>query len=435
MTSRLILASALGLLLCACSGRIVPPSTDAGPPRQSPSRQSPSRPASVPSIAGPAAKPIPATPIAAAPATSATGPTALTTGVMRAPALDSSTFDSVSANRALKAFRSSCPALLRRKDVSGLTSTADWQAPCTAASSWSESDGTGFFLAQFDLAQIGDGKAFATGYYEPQIEGSRTQQPGYDTPIYRRPPELIDIDLGDFSEQLKGKKLRGKISGSTFVPLPDRAQIEDGALSGRGLELAWARDPVAFFFLQVQGSGRLRLPDGQIMQIGYDNQNGRDYTGIGKLLRDRNVLAPGKATMQGISEWIANNPDQGRKLMRENKSWVFFKELAKIGALGALNVPVVARSTVATDPMFIPLGAPVFLSMDRAEPNGIWIAQDTGGAIKGANRVDTFWGAGPEAERIAGGMSAKGTAFLFLPKGVLGRLFQDPRNGSNPPKP
>ncbi len=424
MTLRALPLAALCLVLSACGGLIVPPSTSAPAPAQR-----------APMVRPPAAKPIPATPISAVSSTAVAGANALSSGVVKVPALDPALLTPASANRALKSFRSSCPALLRRKDLSGLTTNDDWRPACLAATGWSDADGSGFFLSQFDVAQIGDGKAFATGYYEPQMDGSRTRQPGYETPIYRRPPELVEIDLGDFSEQLKGKKLRGKVSGNTFVPLPDRAQIEDGALSGRGLELAWAKDPVALFFLQVQGSGRLRLPDGQIMQIGYDNQNGRDYTGIGKLMRDRGLLAPGQASMQGITDWIAANPEQGKAIMRENKSWVFFKELDRMGAIGALNVPVVPRGSVAADPMFIPLGAPILLSMDRAEPNGIWIAQDTGGAIKGANRVDTFWGAGDEAERIAGGMSAHGTAFLFLPKGVVDRLLLDPRYGPAIPKP
>jgi membrane-bound lytic murein transglycosylase A len=437
MSRHILIIAAASLALSACGGRIVPPSNGApAPEKRTATQPRPvAKPAPRPAIASPAAVPIPATPIAAAQSTTAAGPNALSSGVIRAPAFDSPPYTATSASRALKAFRSSCASLLKRKDMSGLTSNDDWRPACSAAASWPEVDAVGYFQQNFDMAQIGDGKAFATGYYEPQIDASRIRQPGYETPIYKRPPELVEIDLGDFSDQLKGKKLRGKIAGNTFVPLPDRAQIEDGALAGRGLELAWAKDPVALFFLQVQGSGRLGLPDGTIVQIGYDSQNGRDYTGIGKLMRDRGLLAPGKASMQGISEWMAANPEQGKSVMRENRSWVFFKELSRMGALGALNVPVAPRGSVAADPMFIPLGAPVFLSMDRAEPNGLWVAQDTGGAIKGANRVDTFWGAGDEAERIAGGMSAHGTAFLLLPKGVLDRLLQDPRNGSSIPKP
>ena len=199
-----------------------------------------------------------------------------------------------------------------------------------------------------------------------------------------------------------------------------------GALAGRGLEIAWAADAGEFFFLQIQGSGRLRLPDGQVIRIGYDTQNGHDYVGIGRLLRERGALQPGQTSMQGILDYLRADPVRGAAVMRENPSWVFFRELTGPGPLGALGLPVTPRASVATDPKFVPLGAPIFLSMDRAEPNGLWIAQDTGGAIKGANRVDTFWGAGPEARAIAGGMAARGSALLLLPKASAARLMAKP---------
>ena len=196
-----------------------------------------------------------------------------------------------------------------------------------------------------------------------------------------------------------------------------RPEIEDGALAGKGLEIAWAADPIELFFLQIQGSGRLRLPDGTIMRIGYDNQNGREYLAIGKLLRERGILPPGGASMAAIVDWMRANPDQGKALMRENLSYIFFKELTGPGPLGALGVPVTPQGTVAADPAFVPLGAPVFLTLDRPEASGLWVAQDTGGAIKGPNRFDTFWGAGADATTIAGGMSASGEALILLPKG------------------
>jgi membrane-bound lytic murein transglycosylase A len=367
----------------------------------------------------------PAKPMTAVPTTAAApGQNAKSAGVVAGPNFESLGINEDAAARALKAFKLSCPALLRRTDLSGLTNNGDWQPACAAASNWTLGTATDFFAQNFDVAQIGNGAAFATGYYIPEIQGSRTRRPGYDVPVYARPPELVELDLGQFSEGLKGKKLRGKVSGNTFVPYADRTQIEEGALNGRGLEIAWAKDAIDFFVLQIQGSGNLRLPDGAVMKIGYDSQNGRDYTGIGKVMRDRGLVAPGKANMQGITDWLRANPEQGRAIMRENRSWVFFRELTKTGAVGALNVEVTARATVAADPMFVPLGAPIFLSMDRAEPNGLWIAQDTGGAIKGANRFDTFWGSGAEAERLAGGMSARGTSFLLLPKGSVAKLAQ-----------
>ena len=157
------------------------------------------------------------------------------------------------------------------------------------------------------------------------------------------------------------------------------------------------------------------------MRIGYASQNGREYVAIGRLLRDRGVLPPGGAKMSDIVNWIRAHPDEGRALMRENLSYIFFKELTGPGPLGALNVAVAPQTTVAADPKFVPLGAPVFLALDRPEASGIWVAQDTGGAIKGANRFDTFWGAGKAAEATAGGMSAKGQALILLPKGTVAR--------------
>jgi membrane-bound lytic murein transglycosylase A len=326
------------------------------------------------------------------------------------------------AARALAAFRTSCPSLVRRTDASGLTRGEDWRAACDASKTAQDREAVQFFATHFEAVQVADGKAFATGYYEPEIAGSRTRRTGYEVPIYGRPSDLVDVDLGKFSDAMKGKSVRGRVEGTNFVPYHERTAIEQGALQGRGLEIAWASDPVELFFLQIQGSGRLRLPDGGVMRIGYASQNGRDYTGIGRLMLDRGILKPGQASMQGIMAYLRENPAQGRDIMRENKSYVFFRELTGPGPLGAMGHPVSARGSVATDPKFVPLGAPVFLSMDRQDANGLWVAQDTGGAIKGTNRFDTFWGAGDEARAVAGGMAARGTAWLLLPKGTLARL-------------
>ena len=425
MTPRLIVLILVSLSLSACGARIIPngrPQGAAGNPPVTATRPDP------------VVKPVASMPVATQPVTAVPGPTARSTGVTAAPAFEKSPFDAASATRALKAFRISCPSLVKRRDQSGLTQGTDWQAACSAASGWPDRDAAKFFEQNFELVQVGDGKAFATGYYEPEIAGSRTQAPGYDVPIYKRPSDLIDVDLGQFSDDLKGKRIRGRVKGQSFVPYADRTEIEEGGLAGRGLEIAWAADPVEFFFLQVQGSGRLKLPDGSVMRIGYDGQNGRDYTGIGKLMKDRGLLGPGQTSMQGIVAWLHANPEQGKAIMRENKSWVFFKELTGPGPLGALGLPVSQQATVAADPAFVPLGAPVLLSMDRTDANGLWVAQDTGGAIKGSNRFDTFWGAGETARATAGGMSARGTAFLLLPKGVLARIQQETANGT-PPQP
>ena len=373
---------------------------------------------------GAAAKPIPATPNPplAAPPVPATATSAVDSGVVAGPEYNALGVVPEQATAALIAFRLSCPSVQRRTDASGLTQPGEWAEACSAASGWADRDAGNFFSRYFGTVQVGAGTAFVTGYYEPEIAASRTRRPGYDVPIYRRPADLVDVDLGLFSKDLQGKKIRGRVDGSNFIPYYDRLAIERGALAGRGLEIAWAADAAEFFFLQVQGSGRLRLPDGGVMRIGYDSQNGRDYVGIGKLLLDRGALQPGQASMQGILDYLRADPVRGAAVMNENPSWVFFRELTGPGPLGALGVPVTGRASVAADPKYVPLGAPVFLSLDRAEPNGLWVAQDTGGAIKGANRFDSFWGAGDKARAIAGGMAARGSALILLPRAAVARL-------------
>lgn len=392
----------------------------------------PSKPtASKPAPVKPVTKPAPPV-VAPKPVEAVKGPSAVTAGVVAGPDFASFNVSAERAQKALEAFRISCGSVQRRRDNSGLTRGEDWSAACAAAPG--VTNARAFFSDYFEVVQVGDGKSLATGYYEPEIAGSRTKSATHNVPIYKRPNDIVEADLGLFSDDLKGKRIRGRVKGNTFIPYADRAEIEEGWLEGRGLELAWAADSVEFFFLQVQGSGRLRLPDGSVMRIGYDGQNGRDYTGIGKLMRDRGLLGPGQTSMQGIMAYLRANPEEGRAIMRENKSWVFFKELTGAGPLGALGLPVTGGATVAADPAFVPLGAPVLLSTDRAEANGLWVAQDTGGAIKGSNRFDTFWGAGSDARTIAGGMSARGSAFLLLPKGTLARLKAEAPVAGTPPQ-
>ncbi len=282
-------------------------------------------------------------------------------------------------------------------------------------------------MSNFETAIIGDGRAFATGYYEPEIAGVRDRQEGFGVPVYRLPPDLVRANPGDAEPLEDGRMPLGRYDGKgLFVPYFSRAEIEQGALEGQGLELGWAADPVEFFFLQIQGSGRLRAPDGSVVRIGYAGQNGRPYTAIGRLMRERGLIGeePGQypGSMQGIKQYVREHPEAGAALMRENESWIFFRELNGDGPIGALGVPVRRESSVAADPKFVPLGAPVWLAMDQAVANGLWIAQDTGGAIKGANRFDTFWGAGGDAAQIAGNMKSGGKAMVLLPVGTLSRL-------------
>ena len=354
-------------------------------------------------------------------------PSALLLGAGRGPAISALGIGANDARAALAGFVESCPRLLAREDASGLTSARHWEPACRAAPSWPAAEAQRFFTEHFETAVIGDGNAFATGYYEPEIAGQRTRAPGFEVPVYRLPEDLVRAWPEDTpAEQREGRAPLGRYDESgKFVPYYDRAQIEDGALAGRGLEIAWAADPIELFFLQIQGSGILRAPDGSIMRIGYAGQNGRGYTGIGALMRERGLIGDGTAyptTMQGIMQYLRDHPAEGRAIMRENQSWIFFTELTGDAPLGALGVPVRRESSVAADPMYVPLGAPVWLDLDNDRADGLWIAQDTGGAIKGANRFDTFWGNGPDAREIAGGMSARGRALLFLPKGTLDRL-------------
>ncbi len=308
---------ALALLLGACGGGVVPrpagPSTSGEPPVR---------------------RPVAATPITPAPAVVVPGTaTAAGVGLLAGPPLASLPISEARAARALAAFRLSCASLQRRADASGLTRGADWQPACSAATGVGSGGARGFFTQWFETVQVGDGKAFATGYFVPEIAGSRDRRPGYDTAHLRtavRPGRCRSRPVQ--SADLKGKKIRGRVEGSNFVPYFDRTAIEQGALTQRARIIAWAADPVELFFLQIQGSGRLRLPDGSVMRIGYDSQNGRDYTGIGALMRQRGLLAPGQSSMQGIIAWLRDHPEEGRAIMRENKSYVFFSEQQTRGA-------------------------------------------------------------------------------------------------------
>jgi membrane-bound lytic murein transglycosylase A len=325
------------------------------------------------------------------------------------------------AQRALSAFRTSCPVLVGRQDQSGLAEPQDWAPLCAQAATITPEQAAVFFRDQFDWVRVANGKAFATGYYEPEIQGSRVPQPGY-APIYAVPPDLVRCTRPD------GTTGRGRVDETgTCVPYFTRADIDNGVLANKGLEIGWAVDPVDLFFVEIQGSGRVTFPDGTSMRIAYADQNGLPYTAIGKLLRDRGILPPGGASMQSIKQWIRANPDQGRELMRENLSYVFFQVIPGSAPLGALKVPIADRTTVAADPNYVPLGAPIYLhDADRKEVDGLWVAQDTGGAIKGPNRFDTYWGAGSGAAAIAGGMSANGQALILIPKGTAARALAQP---------
>lgn len=317
----------------------------------------------------------------------------------------------------LDAFRRACPRLLKREDASGLTATADWQAACGDGGS----DPATFFARHFVPVRLGDGRGLATGYFEPEIAGLRAAAPGA-VPVLARPPELVDLNLRDWD--ISGGTVRGLVKGNRVVRAPDRAGIEAGAFAGRGLELAWAADPVDLFFLQIQGSGRLRMADGSSLRIGYDGQNGHSYVAIGKLLKDRGILP--KPGMAEIKAWLRANPAEGTALMRENPSYIFFRKLPETidGPIGALGVPLIAEANAAADPATLPLGTPVWIETEvgGAPFRRLLVASDTGGAIKGTNRFDIFFGAGEAAGAKAGPLAAPLSATLLLPKSAADRL-------------
>jgi len=321
-----------------------------------------------------------------------------------------------------KALLASCAPLKDR---------AEWRAPCAAAAAMANPDAAyvrGFFETYFTPYQLtnpdGTQTGLVTGYYEPLLHGSRKPSRRYRYPVYGVPDDLLVVDLGEVYPQLKGMRLRGRIEGRRVVPYYDRAQIDNGAPALRGKEIAWVEDPIDLFFLQIQGSGRIRLDSGEMLRVGYADQNGYPYRSIGRWLVERGELPIEKASMQGIKDWARAHPAELRELLNYNASYVFFRELPGDlpGPLGAQGVPLTAGRSVAVDARYVPLGAPVYLATTRPNStvplNRLMMAQDTGGAIRGPVRADFFWGYGDEAGREAGRMKQELRMWLLLPNGM-----------------
>lgn len=320
------------------------------------------------------------------------------------------------------AFNASCKALKNK---------SDWQELCSIAQSVDVADSVAirrFFEAFFDPYQVinpdGTESGLITGYYEPLLNGSRKRAGVYQTPLYQAPSDLLTIDMANLYPELKGMRLRGRVVGNKVVPYPSRAELlKSSALAGQ--EIAWVDDSVDAFFLQVQGSGRVFFADtNETVRLAYADQNGRPYKSIGRYLVDKGELKLDQASAQGIKNWIAKNPAREEEVLNANPSYVFFKE-EKIsdpnqGPKGALGVALSGKRSVAIDPKFIPLGAPVFIN--TTEPNStaplkrLMMAQDTGGAIRGAVRADFFWGFGGEAGEMAGRMKQSGMLWVLWPK-------------------
>ena len=282
-----------------------------------------------------------------------------------------------------------------------------------------------FFEAQFLPFRVqqadGSSSGLITGYYVPDLKGSRTRSERYRWPLYGVPDDLLVIDLRSVYPELGDYRLRGRLEGRRVVPYYSRAEIDAGKLP-EGKELFWVEDPVELFFLQIQGSGRIELEDGTQVMVNYADQNGYPYRSIGKLLLDRGAMTRDQMSMQNIQAWARKNPDQVGALLAENPSYVFFRELPAdvTRPFGALGVQLTAERSLAVDPHAIPLGAPVFLSTTwpggDTPLNRLLVAQDTGGAIKGRVRADFYWGIGDEAGALAGRMKQPGRLWVLLPR-------------------
>jgi membrane-bound lytic murein transglycosylase A len=281
-----------------------------------------------------------------------------------------------------------------------------------------------FFESAFVPYQVvnpdGAQQGLITGYYEPKLYGSRVRTERFKYPLYAEPGDLLTVDLASVYPQLKGLRLRGRLEGHRVVPYYSRAEIDGG--SGNQHVLLWVDNEVDLFFLQIEGSGRIELADGSMVKVGYADQNGYPYVSIGKKLVEMGELTVDQASMQSIKKWGEENPARLTALLDQNPSYVFFRELpdSLAGPLGALGVPLTDAYSIAVDPRTIPLGSPVFLSTTYPESerplNRLMMAQDTGGAIRGAVRADFFWGFGEEAANMAGKMRQTGRMWVLLPK-------------------
>jgi membrane-bound lytic murein transglycosylase A len=281
----------------------------------------------------------------------------------------------------------------------------------------------GAFTAYAVVAPDGSRDGLVTGYYEPVLEGSRSPSARFAQPVHGVPDDLVVVDLAAQYPELRGMRLRGRLDGRRLQPYYSRGEIlkRNGAIGAP--VIAWVEDPVELFFLQVQGSGQIQLGTGERIRVGFAEQNGHPYRSLGRHLVERGELALEQASMQGIKAWAAANPERLQEALGHNASYVFFRELpAQDGPVGALGVPLEAGYSIAVDPKFVPLGAPVFLAttypLSPQPLERLAMAQDTGGAIRGALRADFFWGSGAQAGELAGRMRQPGRLWVLWPRGA-----------------
>lgn len=409
-SARALLIFSIASLLAACAT-----------PRPAPE---PARPP-VTAVPAPATTPLPAPTVKAESATAEprAPASALTTPP---PALLVSSFDTLPGWRQDELFRAWTGFL---HGCMVLRTQAGWQNVCRDSASVNPQDTAAirdFFESRFQVYRVvnpdGSDEGLVTGYYEPVVRGSRTRSARFPYPIYGVPKDLLTVDLTSLYPDLKNMRLRGRVEGSRVIPYYSRAEIETGNAPLAGNELYYLDDIVELFFLQIQGSGQIQLDDETIARVGYADQNGHPYRSVARVLIDRGELPLAKTSMQGIKEWGRNNPSKLNEVLNQNPSYVFFKDLPLNlpGPLGTLRTPLIAEHAIAVDQRVIPLGAPVFL--DTTYPASsqklqrLVMAQDTGGAIRGAVRADFYWGSGDEAGKQAGRTKQKGRMWVLLPR-------------------
>jgi peptidoglycan lytic transglycosylase A len=375
---------------------------------------------------------------------------------------------------AFRTFRASCKPIVAQPPNAPSDSRAlgsSLRAPCEAARADDIRDNAraaAFFVRHFlplQISRLGEDEGFVTGYYEPIIDGSRTQTDVYTVPVYRRPSNLFvrGKKQSDTGLPNKGDVFR-KIGRRKLVPYYDRAEIEDGAIAGRGLEICWLKSETDLLFTQIQGSARIRLEDGTTIRINYDAHNGYPYTPVGRVLIDRGIIPREQMSMERIREWMDQNPDGAKELRRQNRSYVFFREVQlsdQDEAVGAQGVPLTPGRSIAVDKSLHVYGTPFFIAGDlpieseqsKTPFDRLMVAQDTGSAIVGPARADIYFGAGADAARVAGRLKNSAQFFMLVPKSLdpaargrtmplpdprpsakIARLFPQVVSSNGPPK-
>ena len=335
---------------------------------------------------------------------------------------------------AFPALQKSCRSILkklnrRQSSKKKLKKHSSWQNVCDqiTTNSFGEDSFREFLKSKFNAYQIryrGSDEGLFTGYYEPTLNGSLKLSREYKTPIYPKPTDLIHVNLGEWKESLNNSRILGRVVGNKLKPYFSRSDISKGVLDREITPILWLKSEIDAFFLHIQGSGRVVLPDGEVYRLGYAGKNGRKYYPIGRYLLEIGAIPKENISMQSIKKWLRENPGKKKDVMNMNPSYVFFRKLSgKDGPIGAQGVVLTSGRSLAVDRRYSQLGAPVWLSANFEDEEGkklqrLMVAQDTGGAIKGPIRGDVFWGSGKIAERLAGIMKAKGSMYVFYPKSI-----------------